>query len=223
MFVSVVSLLYRNESFGVSIELKQTEELPKQFYREHILIFFPENLFLFWFVLVCFETVCFGCFTSIPKQRVSMFRLNRNNQKINRNSLIESIFCYFSEKIGLFRSSLVFVFHWRKREEEICTTCLTSFLGSNCTSTNTVPEMEVTCVCVCHRVHTQSGNGHFQAYIPSWWKNQPSLVSVGGARPSPFTISTMAYKVVVYAPAERADIFPLLLLYPYIYSVMCAL
>ncbi len=30
---------------------------------------------------VCFKTVCFGCFTSIPKQKVSMFRLNRNKQK----------------------------------------------------------------------------------------------------------------------------------------------
>ncbi len=28
---------------------------------------------------------------------------------------------------------------------------------------------------------TQSGNGHFLAYIPSWWWNQPSLVRVEGA------------------------------------------
>jgi hypothetical protein len=27
--------------------------------------------------------------------------------------------------------------------------------------------------------YTQSGNGHFMAYIPSWWKNQPSLVRWG--------------------------------------------
>ncbi len=27
----------------------------------------------------------------------------------------------------------------------------------------------------------------------------------GGARPPPFTISTITYKVVVYSPAERAD------------------
>jgi hypothetical protein len=79
------------ESFGVSIEPKQTEEQPKQCDREHILVFF-KNIWccfdllrfvlvcfgLFWFVLVCFETVCFG---SIPKQRVSMFRLNRNKQR----------------------------------------------------------------------------------------------------------------------------------------------
>ncbi len=42
---------------------------------------------------------CFGCFASIPKQRVLMFRLNQNKQKINRNSLIGSIFCDFLQKI----------------------------------------------------------------------------------------------------------------------------
>jgi hypothetical protein len=31
----------------------------------------------------------------IPGDTVSMFRLNRNKQKTNRNSLIGSIFCYF--------------------------------------------------------------------------------------------------------------------------------
>jgi hypothetical protein len=35
-------------------------------------------------------------FASIPKQRVSMFRLNRNKQKTSRNSLIGSIFSFFS-------------------------------------------------------------------------------------------------------------------------------
>ena len=35
----------------------------------------------------------------------------------------------------------------------------------------------------------------------------------------PFTITTITYKVVVYAPAERADTLPLLLVYPYMYSV----
>jgi hypothetical protein len=61
------------ERFGVSIEPKQTEEQPKQFDRDHNLVFFSENLGLFQFVLVCFETVFFGCFASIPKQRASMF------------------------------------------------------------------------------------------------------------------------------------------------------
>ncbi len=45
------------------------------------------------------QNVCFGCFASIPKQTVSMFRLNRNKQKTNRNSLIGSIFCNFLQKI----------------------------------------------------------------------------------------------------------------------------
>jgi hypothetical protein len=58
---------------------------------------------LFRFVLLCFETVCFSCFASISKQRVSMFGANRNKQKTNRNSLIERIFWYFSENFWLFR------------------------------------------------------------------------------------------------------------------------
>jgi hypothetical protein len=46
------------------------------------------------------------------------------------------------------------------------------------------------------------------------------MMRVGGARPSPFTLFTITYKVAVYAPAERADILPLFLLYPYMYSVV---
>jgi hypothetical protein len=34
------------------------------------------------------QNVCFGCFDSIPKQRDSVFQLNRNKQKINRNTNI---------------------------------------------------------------------------------------------------------------------------------------
>ena len=80
------------ESFDVSIEPKQTGDQPKQFDREHILLFFTENVeffrffsvffsdffgffrffSFFSFFWVCFETVCFGCFASIPKQRVSI-------------------------------------------------------------------------------------------------------------------------------------------------------
>ncbi len=48
------------------------------------------------------QIFCFGCFASIPKQRVSMFRLNRNKQETNRNSLIGSIFCYFIQKMQSF-------------------------------------------------------------------------------------------------------------------------
>jgi hypothetical protein len=40
----------------------------------------------------------------------------------------------------------------------------------------------------------------------------------GGVLPPSFTKSTITYKVVVYAPAERAETIPLLLLYPYKYS-----
>jgi hypothetical protein len=41
----------------------------------------------------------------------------------------------------------------------------------------------------------------------------------GGARPPPFTLSTITSDVVVYAPAVRADTLPLFLLYPHLYSV----
>ncbi len=47
----------KTESFGVSIEPKQTEEQPKQFDRENILAFFSENLGLFWFVSKQFVSV----------------------------------------------------------------------------------------------------------------------------------------------------------------------
>ncbi len=54
-------------------------------------------------------------------------------------------------------------------------------------------------------------------------KSAKPVVRVGGARPPPFTLSsiyhTITSKVVVYAPAERADALPLFLLYPYMYSV----
>jgi hypothetical protein len=82
------------ESFNVLIEPKQTEDQPKQFDREHTMLFFTENLgfsrffpvFFGFFVFFClfffsFFSVFFGCFASIPKQRVLMFRLKRNKQK----------------------------------------------------------------------------------------------------------------------------------------------
>ncbi len=47
---------------------------------------------------------------------------------------------------------------------------------------------------------------------------------IGVARPPSYTVSTITFKVVVYAPAERADTHPLFLLYLYIYSVfLCML
>jgi len=42
---------------------------------------------------------------------------------------------------------------------------------------------------------------------------------VRGAHPTPFTIVTIKYKVAVYLPAERADIFTLFHLYTYL---LCA-
>ncbi len=54
------------------------------------------------------QNICFGFFSSIPKQRVSMFRLNRNKQKTNRNSLKGSIFCNFLKKIYGFSVFSVF-------------------------------------------------------------------------------------------------------------------
>jgi hypothetical protein len=42
------------------------------------------------------KTFCFSCFASIPKQRVSMFRLNRNKQKTNqKSSSSEHILVFF--------------------------------------------------------------------------------------------------------------------------------
>jgi hypothetical protein len=36
---------------------------------------------------------------------------------------------------------------------------------------------------------------------------------------TPFTVSTIKYKDVVYTPSERANMLPLFLLYPFMYSV----
>ncbi len=63
-------LYTETESFGVSLALKQTGDQPKQFDRQHILVFFHKVLYcfgLFWIVSVCFETVCFSCFEFYTK------------------------------------------------------------------------------------------------------------------------------------------------------------
>jgi hypothetical protein len=64
-------------------------------------------------------------------------------------------------------------------------------------------------------------NGPFLANIVME-KLAQAVEGVGVARPPPLTISTITYKTVVYAPAERADIILLFLLYPYMYSVVAA-
>ena len=95
------------ESFDVSIEPKQTGDQPKQFDREHILLFFTENVVFFSFFFRFFRYFWF-----VSKQFVSVvsllyqkteFRLNRNKQKTHPNSLKESIFENFSKNLGLFR------------------------------------------------------------------------------------------------------------------------
>jgi hypothetical protein len=65
--------------------------------------------------------------------------------------------------------------------------------------------------------YTQNGNGHFLAYTMMDKLSQPG--DRKGDAP-PFTLSTITYEVVVYAPAERADTLPLFLLYPYMYSMV---
>jgi hypothetical protein len=50
------------ESFDVWIELKQTEDQPKQFDREHILLFLTENFGFFRFLKKFFFFVFFGLF-----------------------------------------------------------------------------------------------------------------------------------------------------------------
>ncbi len=107
-FVSFYFGLFRNslfwffrfytetESFYVSTEPIQTEDQPKQFDREHILVFFWK----FRVVSICFglfwnSSVCFGCFDigskhrNKPKQtetnRNFLFLVSRNQLKHNRN------------------------------------------------------------------------------------------------------------------------------------------
>jgi hypothetical protein len=97
---------------------RNKQKTNQQFDREHILLLFTENVgffrffFSFFFSLfrfisffsvfsVCFKTVCFGCFASIPKQRVSIEP--KQTEDPHPNSLKESIFGNFSENLGLFR------------------------------------------------------------------------------------------------------------------------
>ncbi len=79
------------------------------------MLFLTENLGFFQFFSFFFGFLrFFGFFQFVSKQfvlvilllyrnRVSMFRLNRNKQKTHPNSLKESIFAYFSENLWLIR------------------------------------------------------------------------------------------------------------------------
>jgi hypothetical protein len=65
------------ESFDVSIEPKQTEDQPKQFDREHILLFFTENLgFSVFFVYFFLQF-----FRFVSKQFVSAVSLQYQNRE----------------------------------------------------------------------------------------------------------------------------------------------
>jgi hypothetical protein len=128
----------KTKSFDVSIEPKQTEDQPKQFDREHILLFLTENLGFFRFLFFVFFLVFFVIFGFFGLFRNSLFRLfrlfrfytekesfdvrlNRNKQKNHLNSLKESIFGYLTENLELFRfvlvcyETLLFVFGFTKQ------------------------------------------------------------------------------------------------------------
>ncbi len=110
------------ESFDVSIVPKQTGDQPKQFDREHILLFFTENVEFFRFFKIFFGFffsdffVFFGFFLFfrfVSKQFVSVvsllyrnreFRLNRSKQKTPPpKQLKREYFWKFSKNLGLFR------------------------------------------------------------------------------------------------------------------------
>jgi hypothetical protein len=69
-----------------------------------------------------------------------------------------------------------------------------------------------TTTCGAPTEYTQSGNDHFHhdGKISPGWRGW-------GVHTHP--LSTITYKVVVYAPPERADTLPLFILFPYMYSV----
>ncbi len=65
-----------------------------------IFCYFLQKFSFFSIFSVCFETVCFGCFASIPKtERFDWTKTNRRPTKQWK----ESIYGNFSENLGLFR------------------------------------------------------------------------------------------------------------------------
>jgi hypothetical protein len=105
--------LYRKREFRC-FNWTETNWIPtaKQFDREHYFGIFSENLGVSRFVLFCFKTAGFGYYASKPKQRVSMFRLNKNKQ--NKQFDREHIMVFFrkfrvvSVCFGLLRNSSVY-------------------------------------------------------------------------------------------------------------------
>jgi hypothetical protein len=84
------------------------------------------------------------------------------------------------------------------RKNRFWSTCLSYFLfcfyieRKKCTSKkqrNLFPVKYLAILCPPQSTHRVAIATFWRS--PSWWKNRPSLVKVGGARPPPFTISTM--------------------------------
>ncbi len=112
----------KTKSFDVSIEPKQTKDQPKQFDREHILQFLQKIYGFFGFFLFfgfslgffgffgfflgffcLFQNSlfrCFGCFASIPKQRVS---IDPKQTEDPPKQFKREYIWVFSENLGLFR------------------------------------------------------------------------------------------------------------------------
>ncbi len=68
-------------------------------------------------------------------------------------------------------------------------------------------------------VYTRPAMATFGVHSIVMEKSASMVGRGGGCTPNPF-ISTITYKVVVYAAPERADTLPLFLLYLYMYSVV---
>ncbi len=70
--------------------------------------------------------------------------------------------------------------------------------------------------------YKKSANGRFLAYIPSWWKNAPWLVRVGGARQPPFTLlpsrTLQSCSVRSSREGRLGDTFPVFHSSLYLYS-----
>jgi hypothetical protein len=72
---------------------------------------------------------------------------------------------------------------------------------------------------LCTPQSTQSGNRTLSGGLSIMMEKLAQNGEGGGARPPPFTISVITYKVVMNARAERADLLPLFLIYPYTYTL----
>jgi hypothetical protein len=101
------------ESFGVPMELKQTEEQPKQFDRKHMFLVFFQKFYdcfrlfrFFWFdskkfvSLFCFCTKILGCFVLFwfVSKQFCLFRLFRYRFKTNLKQT--KIFCFWLHEIN---------------------------------------------------------------------------------------------------------------------------